>query len=252
VEALTLQPLFVDTPGDAPAVCFCITSEWASSPDFAASVIHLLAARSGVENTLSDGIQEVVGEDARVLSGLANGAVFVLCGDSVESQASFKSVKEMLSLAAEQIVHADEDGATTDDAEHVARVLNDLEQFLSTHRKDADHLQLLREAIDTRGTMQGALSDRNVQQIRVHIGTLVRIVVMQLQQCFAFISFQWPWPGLLIELRRWVGSWVMFDVVSLTNADCLVGGGRQASLGLGLGIPASLLLALCCTYCISS
>ena len=43
VEALTLQPLFVDTPGDAPAVCLCVTSEWASSPNFATSVIHLLA-----------------------------------------------------------------------------------------------------------------------------------------------------------------------------------------------------------------
>jgi hypothetical protein len=256
VEALTLQPLFVDTPRDAPAVCFCITSEWASSPDFAASVIQALAMRSGVEDLLGDGVQEAVaGANAAVLSGLATGAVFVLCGDSVESQVGFKSVEEMLALASEQIVRADEDGSTADDAEQAARALNDLERFLSTHRKDADHLQqqeLLREAIDTRATVQGVLSDRNAQQIAVHIGTLVRIVAMQVQQCFAFISFNWPWPGLLVELRRWVGSWVMLDFPALTNADCLAGGGRDSLILLALGIPAGLLLVLCCTCCIAS
>ena len=107
LDSLALQPLFVDSPQDAPAVCFCITNEWASSPDFAASVAHLLAMRSGVEDLLADdGIilaREVSEANAEVLSGLAAGAVFVFCGDGVESQAGFQSAKEMLSLNDEQI-----------------------------------------------------------------------------------------------------------------------------------------------------
>ena len=259
LDSLTLQPLFVDTPQDAPAVCFCITNEWASSPDFAASVAHLLAMRSGVEDLLADdGIilaREVSEANAEVLSGLAAGAVFVFCGDGVESQAGFQSAKEMLSLNDEQIVHADEAGVATDDGEHVTEALNDLELFLSTHRQNDKHMQkqeLLREAIDNRAAAKGALSDRNVQQAATHIATMVRIVAMQLQQCFTFIAWDWQWPELLVGLRRWVGSWVLFDFPTLTNADCLAGGGTGAMVLSGLIIPLALLLLLCCSCCVSS
>jgi hypothetical protein len=92
----------------------------------------------------------------------------------------------------------------------------------------------------------------NVHQAVTHISTLVRIVAMQLQQCFTFIAWDWQWPELLIWLRRWVGSWVLLDFRTLTNADCLVGGGKAATLLLGFSLPFMLLLLLCCGCCVSS
>lgn len=259
LHSLTLQPLFVDTPQDAPAVCFCITNEWASSSDFATSIAHLLAMRSGVENLLAgDGItltREVSEANMETLGGLAAGVVFVCCGDGVESQPGFQSAKEMLSLHDEQILRADEAGVTTDDGEHVTEALNNLELFLSTHRHNHEHMQqqeLLRDVIDSRAEVMDVLSDRNVQQAATHVATVFRIVSMQLQQCFTFIAWDWSWPQLLVGLRRWVGSWVLFDFPTLTSADCLVGGGDGAVVLSAIMIPFGLLLLLCCSCCVSS
>ncbi len=256
LDSLTLQPLFVDTPQDAPVVCFCISNEWASSPDFATSVAHLLAMRSGVEDLLADDSttlsREVSEANADLLSGLAAGAVFICCGDGVELQAGFQGAKELLLLNDDQILRADEAGVATDDGEYVTEALNNLELFLSTHRHDDEHMQkqeLLREAIETRASVKEVLSERSMQQAATHIATLFRIVAMQLQQCFSFIAWDWSWPQLLVRLRRWVGSWLLFDFPKLMSVDCIDGLGTD---NMTVSISFALLLLLCCSCCVSS
>ena len=141
-------------------------------------------------------------------NGIAAGTMFVLCGDDVELQPGFQSTKHLLALREDQTLHANKPGVALDDDEHVARAMNGLEEFLSTHRNGGDHLQqqeMLREQMETRGAMKETLADDSVSQMTM----LLRIVLMQLQQCFIFISWGWPWPELLIDPRRWIGSLVL-------------------------------------------
>ncbi len=250
MQSLTLQPLFVDVQKDAPAVCVCITNEWAASLDFVASVLHILAMKNGVEDLVCD--DHITDREAtayvQIPSGLTKGAIFILCGDNVESQAGFQTLKERVSLATEQIIHADSAGVSSDDADHVTQALNELEHFLSTHRHSDEHLEnqlMLQDAIDDHALVQGVMSDRKVHYVATHVAAVVRIVVLQLQQCFSFLSWRWSWPKLLIQLRRWVGSWVLFDFPTFMNTDCLVGGGNNF-LSFGYYVYFALLLVMFC------
>lgn len=250
IDSLTLLPLFVDTPQETPAVCFCVTNEWASSAEFFSAVFHVLAMRNGV-----DILPELAKTTPDVLRGLNAGVVFILCGDDMVSHAAFEEVKQLFSLKAEQIVYADKAGGAVDDVEHVTQALNDLEHFLNTHRKDDEHLrtqEFVREAIENTNATKDALSSSNMQHVATHTSMLVRIVTMHMQQCFVFMSWEWSWPALLLDLRRWIGSVVLFDLPTITNSDCLVGGGTAAVYTTGGFLPAFILFLLCCSCCTSS
>ena len=243
-------------------VCFCISEEWTNKPDFADEIVRILAKRNGIVKDLAaqDMDAALAAFDGEVLSSLTAGTVFVLCGGALAESESFVNLSTMLKLKSEQIVQADESGVATDD-ETLSQALNDLEHFLSTHRHSDDHLDkqgllldevaaLTLESLEHRAAIKDAISDQSAQQIAGRISNLLKIVNTQLQQTFSFLTWDWDWPKLLVAVKAWFGSWVLFDFPALLNADCIIaldGGGVVADSYL----PLSFCALLACVGCVS-
>ena len=112
----------------------------------------------------------------------------------------------------------------------------------------------LRGALGNRETAKDAQELADSAQARLvggHISSLVKIATAQLQQSFLFITWDWGWPDLLVGVRLWIGSFVLPDIATITNADCLTGGGGDTTAMRGIALPLVVLLFLICVGCCS-
>lgn len=197
--------------------------------------------------------------DEELLRALTAGTLFVLCDQSAWPQGSQANdsvarLSEVLKLAPEQIVHADATGDVRD-TRIANRALNDLEHFLVTHRHTDEHATkqgVLLDVVDNRAAVKGALSDQSAHHVAGHASSLIKILVTQLQQSFAFISWPWSWPKLLLALRKMLGSWVMVDLPALLSLDCWFGGTDDAVFYGGVLFPIVFLAGFVCVCCVSS
>ena len=102
----------------------------------------------------------------------------------------------------------------------------------------------VKDAVNTRAAMTDFAASSEAKLVAGHVSSLVKIVTMQLQQSFSFISWKWGWPELLIDVRLWLGSFVLPDIARITNADCMAGGGEATMLMNGIGLPLLLFIVL--------
>ena len=238
--------------------------------------MRVLAKRNGIDKDIADQDMEaaLAAFDDEVLSSFTAGTMFVLCGGALAESESFVNLSTMLKLNPEQIVQADESGViATDDETQASRAMDGLEHFLSTHRHSDDHLDkqgllldevaaLTLESLEHRAAIKDAISDQSAQQIAGRISNLFKIVNMQLQQTFSFLTWDWDWPKQLIAVKAWFGSWVLFDFPKLLNADCLIHDPQALSdigkdemgdslINIGNWLPISFLAFLACVGCMS-
>ena len=139
------QELQVPLPdGLKPGDKFKVTSD-----GFIDGVIHILAQRAGASdaNLLNQEKRELADSVAALsqdhLRSLTDGAVFVLCGESVADDANFIRLADILQLSDEQIVPADKAGyimSGQDALRHKTAALNGLDNFLQSNRGSGDHL----------------------------------------------------------------------------------------------------------------
>lgn len=113
--------------------------------------------------------------------------------------------------------------------------------------------EIARDAVENREAAKGAQSNdaESAKLVGKNLSTLAKIVTAQLQQSFTFISWNWGWPELLASMRLWLGNFVLPDVPSITNVDCMVDGSEQALYMRGFEAPAVLLSLLGCIGCCS-
>ena len=120
---------------------------------------------------------------------------------------------------------------------------------------DSADQEAFRDVLENRETVkdaQGVLAESaEARLIGGHISSLAKIVTAQLQQSFAFISWNWGWPNLLVDVRLWLGSFVLPDMAAITNADCLAGGGDSTAMARGAALPLFVLFTLICVGCCS-
>ena len=276
-----------------PALCMCVTEEWAAAstvhmsctvpddaspgmilrvdtgrqeidvhvPDdvqpgekmrvtadgFVDGVVHILAKRAGSADGLlgqekTQLARAVAALPAKQVQSLSSGVIFVLCGDSVATNENFCRLKALLQLSPEQIVDANEKGEPTEGGEVLDGLkprtvaLNGLDSFLQSSRHTMEHAELQEDFQDTianqrelRSSMSEAASNRTAHVVATQMSSMAKIVVAQLQQCFAFLSFPWEWPDFLKELGYLIGSWIRLDLPNLVPVACLFGGGTQNS-----------------------
>ena len=93
-------------------------------------------------------------------------------------------------------------GEALDDNAHVSGVLNLWTIFWTNIHYSDEHVVTSKECSrrDRQPSRDQRCTRTSVRKLQ-YIQSLVKIVAMQLQQSFAFLSWLWQWPDLLVDLK---------------------------------------------------
>eukprot|EP01046_Picozoa_sp_COSAG06_P035459 COSAG06_NODE_3816_length_4877_cov_4.725827_1_plen_500_part_10 len=223
-----------------------MTEEWLQA-GFDKDVIKILAEQHGLEG--DDALDVLSRQPQHVVEKLADGALFIVANKVSQSDV-FKEAVRPFEILPEQFVELNKKGHASSEQEEI--VLARLEHFLETHRVSEDysahHDDIRGTVSESKGaqeTLHQIARDQSARQAVARLANLVKIVLPQLQMSMFVLSLNFGWPPILIEIRRFFGIYINFDLPGLIPIACASGGGiagEQATVGAFVLILGSVLV----------